>query len=390
MNTHDDDTERLLRGALQDKAEAAESTLTFDDVRRGAEVRRRTGRRTGVLVAAAVLVAVGTPTAFLLRPGDDQPSPTPSPSLSTNPTPTPSSTATDQPASRGLSTVPRGPRPGIAYLLDGVVHEPDGSTQALPAAATDVVRFAPYHGGWIVLDSVGGLAQYDNTGHVVRQGGQESALAVSADQLQTAFLFEGHLYVGISNGMGDGEVDVTVGDAAHLIGFLRDRVVYSLSGHLYTVDGNGNRTVLPGASLADAASSNGDLLVGRVDGGSKVVAASTGRVLWTDPQWFAGPFSPDGRYLAAYQTATGGEFETVAILDARTGAVVARTQLDGIEVLPDVPPAAWDTDDSLLIPYRGPGAWAVLRLATDGTMTRATRVFGGSPDGGRLVFTARP
>ena len=55
-----------------------------------------------------------------------------------------------------------------------------------------------------------------------------------------------------------------------------------------------------------------------------------------------------------------------------------------------MPPTAWDTDGSLLIPYRGGDDWAVLRLRTDGTMTRATPVLTGSPYTDFLVFPGRP
>ena len=385
-----DEPEDVLRQALRSKADEARIDLAPGDIAHGAARSRRVARRRAlVTIAAAAVVAVVVPTAVLLRPTGEEPSPAPSPSVSgsSGPTPTPSPTA----ASSGLATVPRGPRPHVAYLLDGTVHQPDGSTQRLPVKATDVVSLAPYHGGWIVLDTMGGLTQYDNTGRVVRQGGSDSALAVSADQMQTAFLLQGHLRLGISSGMGNGETDIAVGDTAHLIGFLGDRVAYSVSGQVRTVDGTGKVTVLPGVRLSDGASAEGDLLAGRTDnGGTAVVSASSGRVLWTDPRWFPGTFSPDGRYLVAYQSATGGEFETVGILDARTGALVAQNRLDGVQALPAVPPVAWDSDDSLLIPYRGGSEWALLRLGTDGTMTRATPVLTGSPYTDLLVFPGRP
>jgi hypothetical protein len=386
-------SEDLLRTTLGEKAQIAQSTLTLDDVRRDADARRRhSGRRTTLSVAAAVLIAVGAPTAFLLRPTSDEPSPAPSPtpSISTSASPSPSQTPTQ--SASGLEEVPRGADPKIPYLLDHVIHEPDGSTSRLPAGADDVVRFTPYHGGWIVLDSVGGLTQYDSTGNVLRQGGQDSAIVVSADQLQTAFGFKGHIYVGISSGMGDGEVDHPTDGNAGLVGFLGDRVVYNSGGLVQASDDAGAVTVIPGLSSADATSPDGDLVAGRSadDSAIQVVSASSGRVLWTKPGWFSADFSPDGKHLSAYRTSTGGEFETVAILDARTGDVVASSDAPGIQALP-APPTAWDDDQHLLIPYRGGSSWALLRLSTGGRVVRATDVVTDtSLDTPPFVFEARP
>jgi hypothetical protein len=102
-----------------------------------------------------------------------------------------------------------------------------------------------------------------------------------------------------------------------------------------------------------------------------------------------GGFSPDGRYLAAYQSATGGELETVAILDARSGAIVATSVTPGVQALP-APPAAWEDDDDLLIPYRGGSSWALLRLAPDGSVDRASQVVKSPADAPPFEFAVRP
>jgi hypothetical protein len=167
-----------------------------------------------------------------------------------------------------------------------------------------------------------------------------------------------------------------------------------LKGQVVVLDPSGRSTVVSGLSRASASTDNGDLVAGTTvddDGTAAVVSAASGKTLWTKPGWYTGPFSPDGRYLAAYRTATGGEFETVAILDARTGVVVAdNSRLDGVQALPDVPPTAWDVDGTLLVPYRDGSAWTIVRLGLDGRMTRATSVFDGNPTVDDLVFAARP
>jgi hypothetical protein len=106
MRIDQGDAEDLLRSTLRGKAQEAQATLTPDDVRHAVSTRRRhTGRRTALLVAAAVLVVVGVP-AVLLHSGGGRPSPAPAP------TPTPA----------GLGAIPRGADPRVSYLHDGRVH----------------------------------------------------------------------------------------------------------------------------------------------------------------------------------------------------------------------------------------------------------------------------
>jgi hypothetical protein len=353
MNTRD--PEELLRETLSGRASRATAALTLDDIRRGAAAQQRSHWRTAAGIAAAAAVLVGVPAALYLRPGSEAPSPTPSPSVS--PSVSPSRTPTTAPTSPGLASIPRGKDPGVTYLRDGVVYEPDGSTTRLPTGATDVVDFTPYHGGWIVLDSAGGLAQYDHTGSVVLRSQEgEAALAISPDQLRTAYQVGGHLRVGISTGMGDGESDLSVvGLNARLVGFLGDRVVYNADHSVRAVDEASRESVVRGLTWADAASPAGDLVAGRGQDGSglEVVSADTGRVL-----------------------------------DAQTGAVVANGGTLGLQALPQ-PPTAWE-DHDLLIPYRDGSSWALLRLSPSGSVHRASEVVESSADAPPFVFAARP
>lgn len=378
--------EDLLRETLRAKAYDAPHGPSLDHIRRRA-TRRTARRRVLVGLAAAAVVAITVPTALLLRPSDGPgPAPSPSPSLTTSP-------SSGVPTPIGLETIPRGADPRVTYLQEGVVHGPDGSTSRLPAAATDVVAFTPYHGGWIVLDSVGGLTQYDNTGAEVRRSHDgESALAVSPDLMRTAFQLGGKILVGISSGMGEGETTHAVDPHARLVGFLGDRVVYAAGGTVRVVDDVGQESVVPGLSQAWATSPDGDLVAGSgADQGDsiRVVSVSTGQVLWNRAGWFAAAFSPDGRYLAAYRTATGGDFETVAILDAHTGAVVATSRTPGLPALPS-PPTAWEAGDRLLIPYRGGSSWALLRLSAGGAVDRATEVVTGTSETAPFAFARQP
>lgn len=395
--------EELLRSTLQAKATEASDTLTFDAVRRGAErSRRRTRLRTTALVAATVLVAVGIPTAVLLQPTADAPSPAPSPTPTTSgsPSPAPSGSPSPTPTHSDLATVRRGPDIAIPWMSNGVIHRPGARDVALPGGSWD--DFTNYHGGWL-LSGGGGVVQLGGDGHATQLAQTGGRIAVSGDLMQTAFYADGKVRVGITTGMGEGEQSIPVRspDETGPVGFLsRGRLVYNgLKGQILLLDPSDGSSSLGGLARASASTVNGDLIAGTTvdnDGTAAVVSASGGKTLWTKPGWFTGQFSRDGRYLAAYQAATGGEFETVAILDARTGDVVTRSDAPGLHALPELAGpdmatgTAWDEGGSLLIPYRDGQTWAILRLTVHGTLTRATDVFAGTPFDDNLLFAARP
>jgi len=393
--------EDLLRATLRAKAEDAHEALTFDDVRRDAVRRLHTGRRATILAAAAVVVAVAAPTALLLRPAGDSPAPSPSPSTSTTlpePTPTesaPTTTEPPAPVGTGFEGITRGRDIAIPWLGSGAIHVRGGADVPAPAGSWEA--FASYHGGWL-LSGTGGLVQLDGTGRSTLVAPTASRIAISADGTQTAFLADGGVHVGITSGMGDGETVIPVQgpDEAGPVGFLSSgRVVYNgLKGEVLVLDDRpGSAPPLVGLARATSSTESGDLVAGTTvddDGTAAVVSATTGRTLWTKAHWMLGSFSPNGRFLSAYRSATGGEFETVAILDASTGEVVATAATSGIRALPAVPPTAWEDDADLLIPYRSGSSWAVLRLTLAGHLTRASDVVESPAGSLPFVLSARP
>lgn len=375
--------EDLLRSSLRDKAREAHATLTLDDVRRGASARRRhAGRRTAVLAAAAVLVAVGAPTAFLLRPSGNEPSPTPSPAPSATP--------------KILRAIPQGRAPGITYLQDGTVHLPQGGgTVPLPVADAPVIQFSSYHGGWLVAQGAGGpgrVSWYDGTGAQQTDGPGYPSLAVSEDGTQTAYPQSGAIHVGITSGMGDGEqtVPAKAGDAWP-IGFLRGGALVYQAGAAEVAIAGGD--TLPELAIARAVSAEDDLVAGADRTGKTVVVSRSGHVEWTSADWIVDGFSLDGRYAAAIDETAGRAPSAVAILDAHTGRVVAQHVLTDHGVgLGDH--AVMDVDGSLLVAATDANTLeqTILRLDRDGTVTRATQVFppDGSNDTTYVVFAARP
>lgn len=395
--------EDLLRATLHAKAEDAHEAVAFEDVRRGALRRRHTGRRAAVLAAAAVVVAVGAPTAFLLRPAGDNPSPAPSPSPSPStslpePTPTrsaPTPTEPPDPATTGFEGIERGRDIAIPWIGSGAIHRPGAPD--VPAPAGSWQTFTGYHGGWL-LSGTGGLVQLDGTGRSTLVAPTAGRIAISADGTQAAFLADGGVHVGITSGMGDGETVLPVQspDETGPVGFLSSgRVVYNgLKGQVLVLDGRpGSAPPLAGLAHATSSTEARDLVAGTTvddDGTAAVVSATTGKVLWTKAGWMLGSFSPNGQDISAYHSATGGELETVAILDALTGKVVATSVTPRLRALPAVPPTAWEDDAGLLIPYRAASSWAVLRLTVDGRLTRASDVVDSPAGSMPFVLSARP
>jgi hypothetical protein len=382
--------EQLLREALAAKATEASVDLTLDDIRRSAGRRRwQTRRRVGAVLAVAAALVVGIPAAILLRPAGDGVSPAPAPSPTA---PTTSSSSSPE----GLDGIARGKDPQVAYLHGREVHQPDGTTARLPYGSSFVAGFTAYHGGWLLLDDLGGLRQYDNTGALVlRSQTGEAALAVSADQMRTAFVYGGHLRVGIATGMGQGESDLPVGNNARLVGFLGDSVVlngYPDSPHV--VDpGTGHTARVPGLEIAWCTAAGGDLVGGTVDsdGRGRVVSTSSARTLWTG-DWVPDAFSPDGSRVLAVPVSSLNEPDEVAVLDARTGTVLARFSLAARDLAAAGRPVWEPSGDAVLFDVRETqGAQqAVLRLAVDGTVTRATDPAPLNGDAPGWVFATRP
>jgi hypothetical protein len=276
------------------------------------------------------------------------------------------------------------------------VSFPDGSTARLPDPTAPVEDFTSYHGGWLV--AVGGgesrVRWYDNTGALRSDGPAVPILAVSDDGTRTAYAQSGAIHIGISSGMGEGEQTLT-GNADQLwpVGFLRGGALVYEAGERTVAVQDG--PTLAQMDLASAVSAEADLIAGDDPDGNTIVLTGDGRVAWTSKTWAVSAFSPDGRYAAATSrnSSTGGDSSTVAILDARTGRVVAQHALPEAPVSAG-PPPVMDVDGSLLVAVTDGDTLeeTVVRLDRDGTLTRATPVFPVSPssDATYVVFATRP
>jgi hypothetical protein len=132
---------------------------------------------------------------------------------------------------------------------------------------------------------------------------------------------------------------------------------------------------------------NGNLVSGLSRDASTyaVVDAITGDVRWRTPSWTLGSFSTSGRYVAGAQGPRFGNsgVNAIAIFDAATGRQVVRHEFRD---LTPVGLPAWEGDGAVLVVAQDAhGREAIVRVALDGTVTRATHVVQDipPPDSGR-------
>ena len=400
-----DRLEDQLRSSLNRTADARPvSTPDLGDVFGRARTIRR--RRTALVagVAAAAVLAVVVPTAVIMRNDDGDrrgivPS-TPGPSSTATPTPVspPSaSIATDAPAGLGIGGLSIGEHSQWTYLDPQQHLHADGATipaNLLTHGGGNLTGFTPYHGGWILTYDDNTAAQVDSSGKIVRSG-SGGAIALSSDDQQTAFEIGGVVYAGISTGMSEAEGSWKLKKGEYLAGYVgKGPIVTNGSGRYAILLPDGTRTEV--ASELDpagiAASSQGELVGGTIGTPATtyegaVADAYTGKILWHN-EWRPMAFSPDGTYVAAVPVGDNGDPETYAILDARTGTVVAEAPKAAIA---DKIYLGWQvvwepSDDAILFQGFEAGSKqraALLRLTLDGTFNQASEPLGTMPpDGG--------
>ena len=420
MNEHSNPSpEQRLGEGLRAQAERLDATgttmpVSLDDVRGAARgVQRR--RRVAAGLAAAAVVAVAVPVASLAAggarttgsgPADDA---TVVASATTAPTPTdvvpsPSESATTEPSTTpqqdptptvAPSTTPdtggalaltaagltRGSAPRLAYLTGATRTDADGSTRDLGAAYLDV---APYHGGWLATEPGEDgyeVVTLDASGTEVDRAVGDAHLVTSDDGTLVGWSTGTTLHRAIGSGMSDTVDDQELTTQVAPVGFLGGgELVYTAgsdtaSPSVHVTDLAGKDTRLAGLRGAGGTSSaRGGLVSGLVsasdDGSCWVVrSVATGRDAFRTCDWSLGAFSPDGRYVAAGPAYRDGIGDSeVAVLDARTGDVVAHWQRQGRDTA-FVTTVAWEDDNDLLAPFFEAGRWHLLRLDVGGRLT---------------------
>jgi hypothetical protein len=152
---------------------------------------------------------------------------------------------------------------------------------------------------------------------------------------------------------------------------------------------DGSSRLVSHVEVPRGATPNGDLISGLAPNltSSLVVDADTGTVRWRLRDWSLGQFSPSGRYVVGFRSEAlphlGAVGDSMGIWDAETGHEVLVRDLPGL-TLDSLP--VWEDDDSVLVVAEDrTGRQAIIRVDTDGTVSRATPVGPDLPSGYRLA-----
>lgn len=402
MSSHDEDR---LAGSLRERAgDISASPGDLGQVRDRARGIRRRRRVVRGLTAVVVVVAVALPVTTRLTAGTRADRSGPPAASSQSPDPR------DGVFPLTAENAPRSGAPQIDYQQGRTLHRADGSTSRLPAAYSSLT---PYRGGILATETTEDgyyIVHLGQDMQELRRSRFDSDLAVSLDGARVAWASFGDrgstrtLHVDSS---GDPSEDMTApavgsGDGVHLVGFLDpDKLVYQTYGaksEVRVLD-NGDRR-LEGLIDARGTSQRNGLVSGlasytRADGWCYVVRDVTGRRgdLWRTCDFSLGRFSPNGRYVLAGPAFLNGMGDSeVAVLDARTGAVVAHWQRAGKDSAGVAAQSVWESTTTVLTPYREDGAWHLLRLDLDGRVSEATEPVP-APDADTpapWTFTVRP
>jgi len=364
--------EELLRDALSSRASAAplgpDRTSVIDRAR---SIRRH--RRQGfAAVTAAAVVAVVVPVSLTVGNGDGTKNPGPA-NHTTKPSPT-QTAVPKTPRYTSLAQIPRGKDTALAYVgPDGTVHE-DGTDTPLPGGTESLTTFGEYRGNWVVQRDLK-TQVYDGSGKVI-DAGPSNSIKYSSDRTQIAYQIDNTVFVSARSTMGNGGAQpLPAPKGSSLVGFLPDGPVVTDGSDSLTVLGP-TRKKLPLPLLPMAVSQSTGLVAGitgtPAQGNEEgaVTDPKTGALLWHNG-WEPHAFSDDGKYVLATPF-DNGDPSSYAILDARTGKVIARTpKLKGVYLGLQV---GWDDDTAVFTAFGGVTKEAILTLDLKGNLTRATDV----------------
>ncbi len=391
MNTgqmNDGRMEDLLRETLRSHADdapfAPDRTAV---VNRARSIRRHRRQGLAALTAAAV-VAIVVPVSLALGQDDD---------AGTGPanqdhTPKPSPTKTVMPRYDSLAAIPRGKDTALPYVgPDALIHD-NGTTTPVPGGAKDVTDFGEYQGNWVVQRD---LKTDVYVGATVVRSGAGNGIRYSSDRTEIAYQIGSTLYTSSRNTMGGiGAHGMPAPKDSALLGYLPGGPAMTSGQDSVTIVGSPNRTI-PLPLMPTVVSQSTGLvggIVGTVAQGDyegAVADVATGTILWHN-KWGVLAFSDDGKYVVAKIAAENGNPSILAILDARTARVIARTPNlgPGVQLVGNV---AWD-GHRVIMDAAGNKARSSALLALDlsGSLTRVTDVAPGPVGKEMFVLGAQP
>jgi hypothetical protein len=387
-----DNSTDLLTRTLHDRSERmAGSTLSLGEVKsRARGIRRRRQAMTGA--AAAVVLAVAVPVGMTVTDAIDakplppaQQTQTPDPDKTDNAQPQPD--FPDGPVTLGVEGLPAGAAPAVNYIDYGAgqLVTPE-ATYDLPEVTGSIARNGD---GWITLGGESEVRWLNADMNVVRtEPSASSYLAVSDDGGQVAWVQgryqdpEVLLFAAATTGGEPRSWRVPDEDGeVRPVGFLgQDRVVFTIIENSTNgiAEPDGSVTELTGLSVRSASEAAGLIAVqteysnARKCDGVVDPSVTTSETVWETCEYQLGEFSPDGRYVIGKVVQEDQTASEVAVLDARTGDVLARFVSD-----PDAPvtvyQVVWEDADSLLaVTQEVPSTdYAMVRIGLDGSLQSA-------------------
>ena len=306
-----------------------------------------------------------------------------------------------------ISALVGGEKPAVSYLdNDNTIVHPDGSTLTLQAPTTPddpnaepvgrgFAGFAPYGDGWIVINPQfgGGFLALRNSDGSVRDN-EVAELGYDVEWPMALRSGRDDGRVMYSNVTGRNVNDVVAHDpesgvrhtwdppgdqAIRPVGFVgRDSVVFSddvfeASGvYLGSPDGQVRTLAEPdeawGASELKGwitGSSDHYLELSESEFTSGVFDAFTGEPIWTTDRTYAMWFSPDGEHVLGYDYPW--EAVRLAILESRSGLLLADVTFKGAARRLYVHDTAWEGDEHVLALVQDRRTWSLVRLGLDGS-----------------------
>ena len=318
--------------------------------------------------------------------------------------------------------LPTGPSPRLplAYGRHSLTV-PGHAPRALPAPLEAVTALARLRSGWLIASRTGGdgetsamstqgftpVTRLDRRLDPVWTRLGAGQFAVSGSGASAYFATPGRperpgrLTLVTAGGAPLRTWHIPFGQVALPVGISSHRsVVYNLTSArgdprgAWTTGPIGHRTSPRRLPLYRATAARGELIAGQLRNGCQVVLQARAP-LWRRCDGFRlAPFSPDRRYLAAWHTETGGEFESAYILDARTGHRVTDTTVGAPTTFHGMPSGAmaWEDSRHLLMAFDDSrsGDWEVLRLGLDGRLARTSGAVRDAHTDSGFVFVTTP
>lgn len=273
------------------------------------------------------------------------------------------------------TSLPRGPRPAVAYLEGRRLHLPSGAVRTLPfprSHAPQLSLLGPSPRGWVVLDTTGPSARlYRVRGSsatrfwtLSHRSSHSWRLGVNGRRVIQLYVDRSAVSSAVTFDLdGRNKRSMRFRGYASVLAFTGDRAVVSANRTWDWVLGSPRSEVSGGSS--PAADIRKDLLFVRAPG---LTYGPTSLSAPATPAWSAEFLPRQVSTVGSYVVGYSSDARRIEVRDMVNGAVVRsiRTQH------PWGSPLFWESDAMLMIAVKTPRGRALVRCAVTGACKRAT------------------